>query len=159
MPCKVSIHLHLREVGGGFFHACSLVSSVRESLALHSQIYMHIHGKNGCYGESKVNQKRKIILILSFNLIFHNFTMKPCLLFSFRWCIPSFQSIYTIHNSFISTAAGVVSVMAIKSLHVHHHSADYILWYVGIIGFILSYLENRVIHNPVLNILYIIFVK
>ena len=41
-------------------------------------------------------------------------------------------------------------VAAVKHLPVHHHSADYMFWSFGIIGFILSQFENRVPLKPVL---------
>ena len=42
-------------------------------------------------------------------------------------------------------------VVAVKRLPVHHHSADYIFWSYGIIEFISSYFENRVLLKPVLG--------
>ena len=42
-------------------------------------------------------------------------------------------------------------VAVVKRLPVHHHSADYIFWSFGIVGFILSYFENKVLLKPVLG--------
>ena len=42
-------------------------------------------------------------------------------------------------------------VATVECLPVHHHNADYIFWSFGIIGFILSYLENSVLLKPVLG--------
>ena len=52
---------------------------------------------------------------------------------------------------YISTATEFVSVVAEKSLPVHHYSADCIFLSFGMIGFILSHFENRVLNKPVLG--------
>ena len=45
------------------------------------------------------------------------------------------------------------SVAPVNSLPVHNDSVDYIFWSFGIIGFILSYFENRKLVRPVLGAL------
>ena len=42
-------------------------------------------------------------------------------------------------------------VAAVKCVPIHHHSAHYIFWSFGIIEFIFSHFENRVLHKPVLR--------
>ena len=51
----------------------------------------------------------------------------------------------------ILTAGGVVPCGGRKMFPVHHHSADYMFWSLGIIGLVLSQFENRVPLKPVLG--------
>ena len=58
----------------------------------------------------------------------------------------------TFQNSYLfSLQLKLCRVAAVKILLVHHHSADYIVFSFGIIGFILCDLENIILLKPTLG--------